>query len=178
MISKAKLKKIIEDAEKKGHKLKVRDVAYAYLCTHFEDSTIAYKVVYGEDVLDTAAFDAKPHIAYIKDQIKYSVITDASESADKMSFDENKKEMIKLIKKTQDAMDDGLMEAKDGLKIIADIRVKLNDKFKVEKQQKERQIIVEKRFDFVCPHTRRECYQLDKEEAMKRWNLTENKQNE
>ena len=74
MLSNAKLKKIIDDAEKKGYKLKIRDVAYAYLCTHFENTTIAYKVVYGEDVLDTQAFDSKPAIAYIKDQIKYSLV--------------------------------------------------------------------------------------------------------
>lgn len=172
MISKAKLKKIIEDAGKKGHKLKVRDVAYAYLCTHFEDSSIAYKVVYGEDVLDTAAFDAKPEIAYIKDQIKYSTMTDASESADKMSFDENKKEMIKLIKKTEKAMEDGLMEAKDGLKIIADIRVKLNDKFDVNDNAKQGIVIVEPKFNSLCA-CGREIYVPSKSELMAKYNLVE-----
>ena len=58
---------------------------------------------------------------------------------------------------------------------MADIRVKLNDKFKVESKQLDRMIVIEKKFDFVCPHTRHECYQLDKEEAMRRWNLVENK---
>ena len=173
MISKAKLKKIIDDAEKKGHKLKVRDVAYAYLCTHFEDTAIAYKVVYGEDVLDTAAFDAKPEISYIKDQIKYSLVTDASESADKMSFDENKKEMIKLIKKTQDAMDDGLMEAKDGLKIIADIRVKLNDKFNVSDKSKSGIVIVESKYNSVCPVCSHEIHVPTKLELMAQYNLVE-----
>lgn len=173
MISKNKLKKIIEDAESKGHKLKVRDVAYAYLCTHFEDSTIAYKVVYGDDVLDTAAFDSKPAIAYIKDQIKYSLVTDASESADKMSFDENKKEMIKLIKKTQDAMDEGLMEAKDGLKIIADIRVKLNDKFNVSDKSKSGIVIVESKYNSVCERCGAELHIPTREELMAQYGLVE-----
>ena len=173
MISKAKLKKIIDEAEKKGHKLKVRDVAYAYLCTHFDDTTIAYKVVYGEDVLDTAAFDAKPEIAYIKDQIKYSTMTDASESADKMSFDENKKEMIKLIKKTHDAMDEGLMEAKDGLKIIADIRVKLNDKFNVSDKSKSGIVIVESKYNSVCERCGAELHIPTREELMAKYNLVE-----
>ena len=173
MISKAKLKKIIDEAEKKGHELKVRDVAYAYLCTHFDDTTIAYKVVYGEDVLDTAAFDAKPEIAYIKDQIKYSTMTDASESADKMSFDENKKEMIKLIKKTHDAMDEGLMEAKDGLKIIADIRVKLNDKFNVSDKSKSGIVIVESKYNSVCERCGAELHIPTREELMAKYNLVE-----
>lgn len=173
MISKIKLKKIIEDAEAKGHKLKVRDVAYAYLCTHFEDSTIAYKCVYGEDVLDTAAFDARPAISYIKDQIKYSLVTDTSESADKMSFDENKKEMIKLIKKTQDAMDNGEIEAKDGLKIIADIRVKLNDKFNVSDKSKSGIVIVENKFNAICPVCSHEIYIPTREQLMAQYGLVE-----
>ena len=52
------------------------------------------------------------------------------------------------------------------------------NKREMERQHQERQIIVEKKFDFVCPHTRRECYQLDKEYAMKKWNLIENTQND
>ena len=70
-------------------------------------------------------------------------------------------------------MGKGLIEKKDGYARIADIRYKLNDKFKVETAQKDRMIIVEKKFDFVCPYTRHECYQLDKEEAMKKWDLIE-----
>ena len=73
-------------------------------------------------------------------------------------------------------MDDGLVDPKDGLKIMADIRVKLNDKFKVESKQQDRMIVVERKFNFVCPATRKECYQLDKEYAMKKWNLIENTQ--
>lgn len=172
MISKAKLKKIIEDAESKGHKLKVRDVAYAYLCTHFEDSAIAYKVVYGEDVLDTAAFDAKPAIAYIKDQIKYSLVTDASESADKMSFDENKKEMIKLIKRTEEGMEEGRIDEDKGLNIIKDIRVKLNDKFNVSDKSKSGIVIVEPKYTNVCSCGREICIPT-REQLMAQYGLVE-----
>jgi len=172
MISKSKLKKIIEDAERKGYKLKVRDVAYAYLCTHFEDSAIAYKVVYGEDVLDTAAFDAKPAIAYIKDQIKYSLVTDASESADKMSFDENKKEMIKLIKRTEKGMEEGRIDEDKGLNIIKDIRVKLNDKFNVSDKSKSGIVIVEPKFSKIC-ECGREIYVPSKQELMAQYGLVE-----
>lgn len=172
MISKNKLKKIIEDAESKGHKLKVRDVAYAYLCTHFEDSAIAYKVVYGEDVLDTAAFDSKPAIAYIKDQIKYSLVTDASESADKMSFDENKKEMIKLIKRTEEGMAEGRIDEDKGLNIIKDIRVKLNDKFNVSDKSKSGIVIVEPKYTNVCSCGREICIPT-REQLMAQYGLVE-----
>ena len=101
-----------------------------------------------------------------------SVSTD--DDSGEITFEENKKEMERLLAKTQQAMDDGLVDPKDALKIMADIRVKLNDKFKVESKKQDRMIVVERKFSFVCPHTRRECYQLDKEFAMKKWNLIEN----
>ena len=163
---------MLEDAEKKGYKLRIRDVAYAYLCTHFEDSTIAYKSIYGEDVLDTSSFDSKPAISYIKDQIKYAIMTDTAESANKMSFDENKAEMIKLIKETEDAMENGEIEKKDGLKIIADIRVKLNDKFNVSDKSKSGIVIVEPKFNSVCS-CGREIYVPTKEELMAKYDLIE-----
>jgi hypothetical protein len=100
-----------------------------------------------------------------------SISTD--DDTGEITFEENKKEMERLLAKTQKAMEDGLVDPKDALKIMADIRVKLNDKFKVESKNQYRQIIVEKKFDFVCPHTRHECYQLDKDFAMKKWNLIE-----
>lgn len=56
-------------------------------------------------------------------------------------------------------------------KTEADLRSKLNDKFGAAEKSSEQYVIVQKKFDFVCPHTRRECYQMTKEDAMKKWNL-------
>lgn len=58
-------------------------------------------------------------------------------------------------------------------KTEADLRSKLNDKFGASEKSKEQYVIVQKRFDFVCPYTRHECYQMDKEDAKKKWNLIE-----
>lgn len=57
-----------------------------------------------------------------------------------------------------------------------DARSRLNDKFGASEKSAEQYIIVQKKFDFVCPHTRRECYQMTKEDAMGKWNLIEKKQ--
>lgn len=130
------------------------------------------------------SFGTEGYEAYIADDMRAELeayMTDmgyirnmSDDDTGGISFEENRREMANLLKQTQQALDNGLIEAKDGLKIMADIRVKLNDKFKVESKQLDRMIVVEKKFDFVCPHTRHECYQLDKEEAMRRWNLVEN----
>ena len=104
-----------------------------------------------------------------------SVSTD--DDSGEITFEENKKEMERLLEKTQVAMEAGVIEPKDALKIMADIRVKLNDKFKVESKKQDRMIVVERKFDYICPKYHVECNQLDKDFAMKKWNLIENTQN-
>lgn len=173
MIGKKQLKEITDAAKAKGFEVKIRDVAYAILCENFEDKTIAYKVAYGEDTIDTESFDSKPEISYIHDYVKYGLSGGDSDSKyNKMSFDENREEMVKLLKKTQESMDDGLIEAKDALKIMADIRVKLNDKFNVNDRSQESLVIVEPKFNSICS-CGREIYVPTKEELMKKYNLVE-----
>lgn len=168
----------IEHFKEKGENVRVRDIAYTLLSKMFADPKTAYQCLfngetdgYDDYLLDGMRDKLRDYLTgegYIR-----SVSTDDDTGG--ITFEENKREMESLLKKTQKAMDDGLVDPKDALKIMADIRVKLNDKFKVESEKKNRMIVVEKKFDFVCPHTRRECYQLDKEEAMKRWNIVEKK---
>ena len=181
MIGKKQLKEITETAKEKGYDVKIRDLAYVTLCENFEDRSIAYRVAYGEETLDVLAHDNKPEISYLHDYVKYGLDDgrgNAEAKANKMSFDENREEMVKLLKKTQDSMDEGLIEAKDALKIMADIRVKLNDKFNVNDRSQESLVIVEPKFNFVCPHTKRECYIATKENLMKKYNLVEKIDNE
>lgn len=174
MIDNDKIKGIIEHFKSRGDKVRVRDVAYTLLSEMFADRKTAYQCLFGLEGYDEYASD--PLRTSVEDYMRSEgYIKSISTGADTVgiTFEENKREMEQLLVKTQSAMEEGKVDAKDGLKLIADIRVKLNDKFKMERQQQERQIVVEKKFDFVCPHTRRECYQLDKEEAMRRFNLTE-----
>lgn len=168
------IKETVEYFKESGEVVRVRDIAFALLSKMFSDSKTAYQCLFGSDGFDEYVTDdmRSKLETYLTEQgyIK-SFSTDADTGG--ISFEENRKEMEMLLAKTQRALDDGLIEPKDGLKILADIRVKLNDKFKVQEQTKDRMIIVEKKFDFVCPYTKHECYQLDKEEAMKKWDLIE-----
>lgn len=177
MIDNEKIKSAIEHFRAQGENVRVRDIAYALLSEMFADPRTAYQCLFGGDTDGYDEYSNDPMRDRLRRYLAVSGLmrtVGTDDFGDGITFEENKREMEALLQRTQEAMDDGLVDPKDGLKLIADIRVKLNDKFKVERLQKERQIIVEKRFDFVCPHTRRECYQLDKEEAMRRWNLIEN----
>ena len=172
------IKETIEHFKESGETIRVRDIAYTLLSKMFADSKTAYQCLFGSEGYDEYAYDEMRSKLeqYLSDAGYIKSVSEDNDTGT-ITFEENRREMELLLKKTQKSMDDGLVDPKDGLKIMADIRVKLNDKFKVESKKQDRMIVVERKFDFVCPTTRKECYQLDKDFAMKKWNLIENTQN-
>jgi hypothetical protein len=169
------IKSTIDYFKGEGVEIRVRDIAYTLLSRMFADRKTAYQCLFGTDGYDEYVNDEKREQldAYLT-QVGFIRSVSTDEDTGEISFEENKSALTKMIADIEIDMSKGLIEKKDGYARIADIRYKLNDKFKVEAAQKDRMIIVEKKFDFVCPHTRHECYQLDKETAMKKWNLIEN----
>ena len=175
------IKKIIEGASKKGFKIGVRDIAFVVLLDTFEDEDIAYKCLFGSEsgfMQEYASIYARTGaVEYIKDYINILSTNNGSRSkkqdVDDITFDENKSYMIKLKKDTEEAMANGEIEKKDALKILADISVKLNDKFNVKDANEDRQVvIVQNKFNAIC-ECGREIYVPTKEELMKKYNLVE-----
>lgn len=180
-ISVEDIKKIIEDASKKGFKIGVRDIAFVVLLDAFENEDIAYKCLFGSEsgfMQEYASVYARTGaVEYIKDYIDILSTNNGSRSkkqdVDDITFDENKAYMIKLKKDTEEAMANGEIEKKDALKILADISVKLNDKFNVKDANEDRQVvIVQNKFNAIC-ECGREIYVPTKEELMKKYNLVE-----
>ena len=175
------IKKIIEDASKKGFKIGVRDIAFVVLLDAFENEDIAYKCLFGSEsgfMQEYASVYARTGaVEYIKDYIDILSTNNGARSkkqdVDDITFDENKSYMIKLKKDTEEAMANGEIEKKDALKILADISVKLNDKFNVKDANEDRQVvIVQNKFNAIC-ECGREIYVPTKEEMMKKYNLIE-----
>jgi hypothetical protein len=168
------IKKTIEHFKEIGETIRVRDIAYTLLSKMFADNKTAYQCLFGTDGYDDYADDEMRSKLeqYMSDEgYIRSVSTDADTGG--ITFEQNRREMEILLEKTQQAMDDGLVDPKDALKIMADIRVKLNDKFKVESKQQARYIVVQKRYNNVCPHCNREIYIPSKQDLMEEYNLTE-----
>lgn len=165
------LKDIIEYFKKQGKQIRVRDIAFALLCKVFENDVTAYQCLFGNEGYEAyvAALERKEIEDYLKLQghLRLQTMSD-----NELSWEENKREMAALLKKTQEALDNGLIEAKDGLKIMADIRVKLNDKFNIQEEQQERVIQVLRKFNEVC-ECGREIYKPTKEELMEEYDLVE-----
>lgn len=190
------LKQIIEEAKLRGHsEVRIRDVAYALMKVRFKDSLIPYTICFGtpenEDV-DVSVYDKKDSTKFLvrwfekdlapKKETKMADVKDAilkakeeTDTDGSISFKENRAGIenqlreIAELKSITDKSDVKTMALLQ--KTEADLRVKLNDKFGADEKEAQDYIITPKVYDFVCPHTRRECYQINKKEAMEKWHL-------
>lgn len=166
MISYNDIKDIINSLKTEGVETRVRDVAYLVMCDAFVDKSLAAKVAYQDEekpsnkVLSVLAEKLKP--------FGIGAVTTISK-------DENREELLKLLQKIQDAEKEGTIDPKDAIKIEADIRVKLNDKFNIEEEEGQKRIIVvPQKHDIICKWTSRECSAMPSKEAcMKYYNLTD-----
>lgn len=89
--------------------------------------------------------------------------------------EDNKAALLAQIDEIEQAFNNGEISFKDKSAQISAIRFRLQDKFELEKSDKEKRIIVvpAKHF-FICPHTNRECSNMPpKEVCMKYYNLVE-----
>lgn len=159
LINEEQMRQITEDCLGRGFKIKIRDIAFAVLAKTFGDDALAYKIIY--DAGDVNIYKNASNIKYLLDYLEEKVFnkeslpkvrTKKEKSDDELTFEENKAEIIKLIKETQDALEKGTIEPKDALKIQADLRVKLNDKFSVKEDVQEQMVIVNAKYNAICPY--------------------------
>lgn len=195
-----KLERIIEEAKNHGYDVRVRDVGYAVLVVGLGDADLAYKLIFGDDG-NSATYRELPRVKYLVNllQTEEEKRNEPNEAEDiarliaqskgktqkdtdgSMTFEENREgieqQLREIVELKKEAMTD---ENGIDLKTLAllqkteaDLRVKLNDKFGASEKTAEQYIIVQKKFDFICPRTHTECYQMTKEDAMRIWNLIE-----
>lgn len=190
MLSTDDLRNIKNDCEKAGYKIVVKDISFAIVKKMYEDVLVAYKSIYNDNRTDTdiIAFTKTPAMTFLfsyldsmfKQRGGSSIATTKSTTAktkdvNDITFEENKAEIIRLIKETQDARANGEMDVKDALKLEGELRVKLNDKFKVQEEVKDNVVVVNQKYNDVCPrcHTEIARKEMTKDEAMKTYNLVE-----
>jgi hypothetical protein len=173
-----KVGEILTNASSQGANLKVRDIAYVLLRRYFEDRSYAWRVCFTEADYDEKTIDAyEEGIGY---QFLREVLAEVRDRGgllydEDITFEENKAYMLKLKRDTEMAMEAGDLEKKDGLKILSDLSVKLNDKFSVQAEVKDQMVIVEHKYNDICPYCQHEVASkpMTKEEAMATYNLKE-----
>ena len=175
-----KVSEILTNASSQGANLKVRDIAYVLLRRYFDDRSYAWRVCFTDADYDEKTIDAYEEgvgYQYLKEVLMEVRDRGGLLYDEDITFEENKAYMLKLKRDTEMAMEAGEIEKKDGLKILSDISTKLNDKFSVTQQQKDQMVVVEQKYDDVCPRCFSEVARrpLSKEEAMKMYDLIEKK---
>lgn len=190
--------KIIDDAKKHGYDVRIRDVGYAILCAKLDDPNMAYMLIFGDDG-NLETFSRLDRIKYLvryfqSEKLQAKEKDEAAEIANliakskgkktdsddgSMTFEENREgieqQLREIVLLKKEAMSD---EGGTDLKTLAllqkteaDLRVKLNDKFGAAEKTAEQYIIVQPKFNRICPYTRHECYEMTEEYAMEHFHL-------
>lgn len=193
MISIEQVKQAIEDCKKAGHEIGMRDIAYVFLSRNFDDIRMPYRCLFGLDVdynPDYAeTYDKTGRMEYLKGYVEtnFSDGTTSKKRRKKsggedidISFEENKAEIIKLIQETKDKEASGELDAKESLNMQTKLRVALNDKFGAKEDVKDQVVIVNQKYDDICPVCMSEVARrpLSKQEAMEMYNLVERTETE
>lgn len=181
MISNEQIKRAIEDCARANHTISVRDISYVLLSMQFDDSLVAYKCIFGNDYDYNqdyhTTYDQTSTMIYLKSYVEFTLLNDKKKKTktEDISFEENKAYMLGLKKQTEEAMAAGEIDKKDGLKILADLSVKLNDKFNVSDSSQEQYVHVFAKYDAVCSRCGAEISRrpISKEEAIEMYNLVE-----
>lgn len=192
MITVKDIEKIINDASKMKLEVTVRDISYVFLSFKYSVKDIAYKSIFEKDAnsVTIEKYDKSKKIQFLKTYIASNFKEDNIEKKKKnvskkestidiesletdITFEENKAALVKLLQEVDEAIDRGDILYKDGTKMKIDIRSKLNDKFKVSDEGGQQYIIVERKFNFICPHLQKECYIYTKEDLMEEYGLVE-----
>ena len=173
-----KVGEILTAASTHGANLKVRDIAYVLLRRYFEDRSYAWRVCFTDAAYDEKTIDAYEEgtgYQYLKEVLMEVRDRGGLLYDEDITFEENKAYMLKLKRDTEIAMEAGELEMKDGLKILSDLSVKLNDRFQVQAQVKDQMVIVEQKYNDICPRCQTEISRrtMTKEEAMATYNLKE-----
>lgn len=171
------IKRIVENCKDKGYSISIRDISYIILKNTYSDKLLAYKSIYSKDAteLESDIHAEREEIVYLEKVINEinGEKRDVKKIEASLTFEENRDALIDMLNEIEEAYDNGEISYKDKAKIVTDIRIKLNDKFGTAEQSQIQYIYVEPKFNFICPHTRKECYKWTKEDLMKEYNLVE-----
>ena len=173
VLSNEKINELIELGAKEGKSIRVRDISYVLLASCYEDKEVAYKSLFGAS---SDGFDEYKNSDVVKFlDTKINKKDGKRVKSEDITFEENKAEIIKLIKETKEKEKRGEIDAKQSLDLQTKLRITLNDKFRVQEEIQEQLVIVTQKYDDVCPYCSHEISRrpISKEEAKEMYKLVE-----
>lgn len=170
------INELISLGDKSGLKITDKDIMFVILSRTISDKDIAFEAMFNGRKKKEYYFSSTT-VKFVEKHIdKYFKAEIEPLEKDDITFEENKAYMLRLKRQTEEAMEANEIAKKDGLKILSDLSVKLNDKFNVADDTHDTTVIVEQKYNDVCEYCGHEiaAKELTKEEAMKKYNLIEN----
>lgn len=178
MITNENIKEIIAEAYKKGYVVNDTDIKYAILLNYIEDTNVIErkkKTYFNSNVMRwLTKYISDNYIAKQKKSEDKPQPVKVVEDDSAITFEDNRNALLALLDDLKRDLDAGLIEPKDYYARVSDIRVKLNDKFKVQDDTKDKIVIVEKKYNHICRYGY-ECYLPTKEDLMEMYDLVERK---
>ena len=174
MLDRDKVKGIVSEMQDEGYKVCLRDIAYVLLSRHINDRALAYLAAFGENIEDKklskycgsdrmSALVVLVDKALAQDEEKHDGADgeDSVKPADGMSYDEVKSgledDLRRLIAIRDNMGEDA--DPKEAATIagrIADIRMKLVERFGTQSKSEEGRVVVLQKFNDICPYCHRE----------------------
>lgn len=173
MLKDENIKDILKTARSSWSAASEKDIAFCVLCDTIEDKRVAYRLAYNTTSKDADTHFESENMKQLREALKPFGVGAVDEGV--ITREQNKTDLMQLLAKIKRAVNNGELEMRDALKMEADIRVKLNDKFDMDESDKKQHIIiVPQKHDYICPHTNRECSKMPSKDAcMKYYNLKE-----
>lgn len=167
-LSREKIKELLSGA---GEGARLRDLGFAILCLAIEDPLIAYRIIYNQ----TEPSGSKEEQKMLKDAKIESLMKSVGEiifptsaaggkkrgKNDELDQDEIRERLMRELSVLTDIRDNKSdeLDAKDYASIsgrIADILVKLKDKFGAVDKARDQRIVVLHKYNDICPYCHRE----------------------
>lgn len=169
MITNSNIREIVAEMKSRNYDVNIRDICYYHLCNIIEDEKVAYKALFGEnpgEPFEVYIISNKKQalFSYLDDLYQFEDSNDVSASGE-MSFNDLKQGLVEDMNALLDLRDrtdeDGLplldpKEMASVVRQIADIRVKLTEKFGTTEKSEEQRVVVLQKYDAICPYCGRE----------------------
>lgn len=168
-------RKLISSAKSAGYDISMRDIAFIVLEREFGDSLVAYRCLFGsmaepekaEKYIKSVKVDFMRMTSVVGTKGKATKEDKTDRGLPDITFEENKAELIKLLDRIRKMQENEEIEPKDAIKLETDIRTKLNDKFGTTEKNEEQRVVVESKYNDICPYCRHEVRVKTDEDMLK-----------
>lgn len=163
VLTSQQVRDLVLSLRSRGFDVGLRDVSFAVLSLVYADEALAFRALFGDTPeVSLDEYAAQPKIDEVKSAISVDAQTSETGSdGPVVSFDDLKEGLIadmRALEALRDSKDDEgrpALEPKEMAQVvgrIADIRVKLTEKFNTTERVVEQRVVVEQKFDSICPN--------------------------